>query len=281
MTRAAALLAAALWLAACAQGVPPGGRQALDDSVLGPPAGRLAQVAPGETLVITYGGGTRAIGAGVRRDGAAAPATQAPRSSSGTGFVISREGVIVTNAHVVTACARVALLDGTPLRVVASDAQRDLALLRAERSFPMALPLRGEAPAELGETVLILGFPFGQSLGTGLTVTNGIVTGMTGLGGDRRRFQTNAAIQPGSSGGPVLDAQGRVIGIANSRLDDLAILGRTGALPQGVNFAVRVEELAALLAENRISAAGTPRPAQARSMAAVAAPAVLQVRCET
>ena len=140
---------------------------------------------------------------------------------------------------------------------------------------------RGGQPAELGEAVLVLGFPFGQTLGTGLTVTNGIVTGMTGLGGDPRRFQTNAAIQPGSSGGPVLDEQGRVIGIATSRLDDLAILGRTGALPQGVNFAVRAEELAALLAEARLAAAPDfTRGAATRSIAAAAAPAVVQIRCE-
>lgn len=291
MIRAAALLAA-LALAACAPALQDGGWQRLDDSAIGSPAARLAEVRPGDTLVIAYGGGTRAIGAQVRRDGpppggpGPAPggpaAPRAGRGSSGTGFVIARAGLIATNAHVVAGCARVALLDGTPLTVLATDDSRDLALLRAARDFPVALPLRADAPAELGESVLILGFPFGQTLGTGLTVTNGIVTGMTGLGGDRRRFQTNAAIQPGSSGGPVLDEQGRVIGIANSRLDDLAILGRTGALPQGVNFAVRVEELAALLAEHRLVAVPDfTRGAATRSIAAAAAPAVLQVRCET
>lgn len=288
MIRAAALAAAA-WLAACAPTAQEGGWQRLDDSAIGSPAARLAEVRPGDTLVIAYGGGTRAIGAQVRRDGPAAgfapapapPAPRAGRGSSGTGFVIARAGLIASNAHVVDGCARITLVDGTPLTVLVADDRRDLALLRAARDFPAALPLRAETPAELGEPVLILGFPFGQTLGTGLTVTNGIVTGMTGLGGDRRRFQTNAAIQPGSSGGPVLDEQGRVIGIANSRLDDLAILGRTGALPQGVNFAVRAEELAALLAENRLSAAtDATHAAAARSIAAAAAPAVLQVRCE-
>jgi S1-C subfamily serine protease len=290
MRRLAALLAA-LALAACVPTMHQAGWQRLDDSAIGSPAARLAEVQPGDTLVIAYGGGTRAIGAQVRRDGpmpgglgpapGGPPAPRAGRGSSGTGFVIARAGLIASNAHVIAGCARITLVDGTPLTVLAADDRRDLALLRAAREFPVALPLRAEAPAELGESVLILGFPFGQTLGTGLTVTNGIVTGMTGLGGDRRRFQTNAAIQPGSSGGPVLDEQGRVIGIANSRLDDLAILGRTGALPQGVNFAVRAEELAALLAENRLAA--TPdatRAAAARSIAAAAAPAVLQLRCE-
>jgi S1-C subfamily serine protease len=291
MIRAAALLAAAL-LGACAPSAQDGVWQRLDDSAIGPPAARLAEVRPGDTLVIAYGGGTRAISAEIRRDGPLpgpvpaprGPAGQAPaaRGSSGTGFVLARDGLIATNAHVVAGCARVALVDGTPLTVLVADERRDLALLRAPRDFPVALPLRAETPAELGESVLILGFPFGQTLGTGLTVTNGIVTGMTGLGGDRRRFQTNAAIQPGSSGGPVLDEQGRVIGIANSRLDDLAILGRTGALPQGVNFAVRAEELAALLSEQRLTAAPDfTRGTATRSIAAAAAPAVLQVRCET
>jgi S1-C subfamily serine protease len=297
----AALLALAL--AGCSPAVRDPGWQRLDDSAIGSPAARLGQASPGDTLVIAYGGGTRAIGAEIRRDGpetgpAPGPAgigpgrlgpapgpgglAGGPRSSSGTGFVVAREGLIVTNAHVIAGCRRVSLPDGTPLRVVRSDERRDLALLRAERAFPVSLPLREASPAELGEAVLILGFPFGQTLGTGLTVTNGIVTGMTGLGGDARRFQTNAAIQPGSSGGPVLDEQGRVIGIANSRLDDLAILGRTGALPQGVNFAVRAEELAALLAEARLAAAPDfTRGAATRSIAAAAAAAVLQVRCET
>jgi S1-C subfamily serine protease len=297
MRRAAALLLA-LGLAACAAPAPEGGWLRLDDSAIGSPAARLAEVRPGETLVITYGGGIRAVAATVRRDGPVVvvpvpgpqggpvppvppPGPPPARSSSGTGFVIARDGLIATNAHVVAACARVTLGDGTPLSVLRADAGRDLAILRAARSFPVALPLRSGQPAELGEAVLVLGFPFGQTLGTGLTVTNGIVTGMTGLGGDPRRFQTNAAIQPGSSGGPVLDEQGRVIGIATSRLDDLAILGRTGALPQGVNFAVRAEELAALLAEARLAAAPDfTRGAATRSIAAAAAPAVVQIRCE-
>ncbi len=98
-------------------------------------------------------------------------------------------------------CAHILLADGTPARLVRADAGRDLALLRADRSFPLALPLRSGQPAELGEAVLVLGFRFGQTLGTGLTVTNGIVTGMTERPAAMRRFETNAAIQPGSSGG--------------------------------------------------------------------------------
>jgi serine protease Do len=144
-----------------------------------------------------------------------------PRSftvpSQGTGFVISEEGLIVTNSHVVADVEKIEVVfsDGTrsEAEVVGSDPKTDIALLRAtaEREY-VALAL-GDSDALLpGDWVVAIGNPFGL----GHTVTAGIVSAMgrdIGAGPYDDFIQTDAAINPGNSGGPLLDLAGRVIGI--------------------------------------------------------------------
>lgn len=215
----------------------------------------------------------------------APPPASAPRRGrpigTGTAFAVTTDGLAVTNAHVVEACAAVADADGRLLRVVARDRQADLALLATSRRFASIVRFRDHSRVELGEPVLVFGFPYGQALGTGLNVTNGIVTGLTGPGGDASRFQMNAAVQPGNSGGPVVDEAGRLLGVAFGRLDDLAVLRATGSLPQGINFAIRAAEVERFLIRNGVTpargmaAAGTGP----RAVSAAVAPAVFQVVC--
>ncbi|WP_198375459.1 S1C family serine protease, partial [Neoroseomonas rubea] len=215
------------------------------------------------------------------------PAAPAPRDrggraiGTGSAFAVSANGLALTNAHVIQGCAQVVDERGRTMRVVAADRRRDLALIDAARPFPSVVRFRPQAGVDLGETVLVFGFPYGQALGTGLNVTNGIVTGLAGPGGDTSRFQMNAAVQPGNSGGPAVDDAGLLLGVAVGRLNDIAVLRATGSLPQGVNFAIRAAEVEGFLAEHGV------RPARgagaggtgARAVSASVGPAVFQILC--
>lgn len=200
---------------------------------------------------------------------------------SGSAFAVTTNGLAVTNAHVVQGCRTVVDERGRQVRVVAVDRRRDLALIDAGRRFDSVVRFRTQAAVDLGETVLVFGFPYGQALGTGINVTNGIVTGLAGPGGDASRFQMNAAVQPGNSGGPAVDDAGRLLGVAVGRLNDLAVLRATGSLPQGINFAIRASEVERFLSERGVqpergsAAEGTG----ARAVSAAIAPAVFQVLC--
>jgi len=209
------------------------------------------------------------------------PRGRAGRSiGTGSAFAITANGLAVTNAHVVQGCAQVVDEQGRAVRVVATDRRRDLALIDTGRGFSSVVRFRPRAAVDLGETVLVFGFPYGQALGTGINVTNGIVTGLAGPGGDFSRFQMNAAVQPGNSGGPAVDDAGLLLGVAVGRLNDMAVLRATGSLPQGVNFAIRAEEVERFLAEQNVRPArGAQGGTGARAVSANVAPAVFQVLC--
>ncbi len=81
----------------------------------------------------------------------------------------------------------------------------------------------------------------------------GNVTALAGLRDDSRSIQISAPIQPGNSGGPVLDDAGRLIGVVVAKIDDLAVAKRTGSLPQNINFAIRASTLMNFLDANAIS----------------------------
>jgi S1-C subfamily serine protease len=142
-----------------------------------------------------------------------------------------------------------------PLRLLKSDPANDIALLQVlpaeDGDSPSLTSLaigRSEGP-QLGEGVVTLGYPLSGILGDSPHVSNGIVSAVEGIGGDPRFLQVDLAVQPGNSGGPLLDSGGRVIGVVSSRLADLPVLEATGALPQNVNFALKVDYLLPLVGE--------------------------------
>jgi serine protease Do len=157
--------------------------------------------------------------------------------SLGSGVIVSRDGYIVTNAHVVDGATdvKVSLSDKReyPARVVGKDSKTDLAVLKIEQAGVPALSFGDSSKVLVGDLVLALGNPFG----VGQTVTMGIVsaTGRGGLGIEQYEdfIQTDAAINPGNSGGALVNAQGELIGI------NTAILSRSGG-NQGVGFAIPV-----------------------------------------
>jgi putative serine protease PepD len=176
-------------------------------------------------------------------------ADTAEGQATGSGFVVSGDGLIVTNAHVVDGASRVQVKIGTSnaalaAEVVGVDASRDLALLKADASNLKALALGDASSVSVGDATYAIGNPYGLDH----TLTTGIVSalnrqlqapdGATITGA----IQTDAALNPGNSGGPLLDGSGRVIGV-NAQIAS----GSGGNV--GIGFAIPAATVKAFLAE--------------------------------
>lgn len=178
---------------------------------------------------------------------AAQPAQPNPqaRVASGTGFVVARDRVL-TNHHVIDGCNRILVrtADGRTLAATPParvDAQRDLALLTVPGDPGPVLSFRSN-PVRRGEGVVTYGFPLAGLLSSGPTLTTGEISALAGLQDNQTQFQISAPVQPGNSGGPLLDRQGHVVGVIVSKLNAQRIAQRTGDIPQNVNFAVKGNE---------------------------------------
>ena len=166
--------------------------------------------------------------------------------SVGSGVIVTAQGRILTNAHVVAGAetVRVTLSDGTELdaKVVGADKQSDLAVLQLEGDLPTLrpIPMGDSSQLRLGEFVLAIGNPFG----VGQAVTMGIVSakGRAALGMiDYEDFiQTDAAINPGNSGGALVDLDGKLVGI------NTAIVSRSGGY-EGIGFAIPIDMAAPIM----------------------------------
>jgi S1-C subfamily serine protease len=182
------------------------------------------------------------VGATAPEPGSAPP--KGPRSvdKAGTGFVISASGHVVTNQHVVEGCGDiVGNLSGeapVKLRLVSSDETNDLALLQAPGSFKEMATIRDKA-IHPGDSVVAIGYPYHGLLTSDFTVTTGIVSSLSGVLNDTRYLQISAAVQPGNSGGPLLDSGGEVVGMVAAKLDALKFAKATGNIPENINFAIK------------------------------------------
>lgn len=165
------------------------------------------------------------------------PERQEPVSSLGSGVIVSAEGYILTNHHVVDGAdeIEVALTDGRKAnaKVVGSDPETDLAVLKVSLKELPAITLGRLENVKVGDVVLAIGNPFG----VGQTVTMGIVSALgrshLGINTFENFIQTDAAINPGNSGGALVDAQGNLLGI------NTAIYSRSGG-SLGIGFAIPV-----------------------------------------
>ncbi len=160
------------------------------------------------------------------------------RSGAGSGVILSSDGYVVTNHHVIAGARKITiyLTDKRKFKaeVVGTDPQTDIALLRVQTENLPKIALGNAESIEVGDIVLALGNPFG----VGQTVTMGIIgaTGRGNLGIERYEnfIQTDAAINPGNSGGALVNTRGELIGI------NTAIISRSGGGNQGVGFAVPI-----------------------------------------
>jgi TPR repeat protein len=190
---------------------------------------------------------------------ATAPADDNPKIT-GTGFLITRNGYLVTNHHVVKDTRKVrvqtaaGLLDAAVVRV---DAASDLALLKVNGTFD-ALPVVSSRSARLGATVATVGFPNTGLQGFEPKLSKGDISSLAGVQDDVRYFQISVPVQPGNSGGPLVDEHGNVVGVVSAQLSQKAALESTGTLAQSVNYAVKSSYLLSFLEAVPEVSAGMP-----------------------
>jgi S1-C subfamily serine protease len=161
--------------------------------------------------------------------------------SSGTGFFITEDGYLITNEHVAASEAQVRLVTREGLisaKVVKVDAANDLALLKAEGKFA-ALPVAASRTMKLGSTVATVGFPNIGLQGFAPTFARRKIGPLSGPQDDARYFQISVPVQPGNSGGALVDERGNVIGVLSAMLSMKAALATSGAFPQNVSYAVK------------------------------------------
>lgn len=182
----------------------------------------------------------------------AAPSTVDENESGGfgTGFLVSSSGEYITNSHVVDGCKGFSIA-GQEASLVAKDEAFDLALLRVGKATDATPAQFANKPARLNSDVTVIGYPLPDILG-GLNVTRGAVTSLKGIGGDGVRMQISAPVQPGNSGGPVVNAAGQIVGVVVSKLDAQLVQEVIGDIPQNVNFAIRAEIAKLFLYQNGV-----------------------------
>jgi S1-C subfamily serine protease len=169
--------------------------------------------------------------------------------SSGTGFFITEDGYLITNEHVAGKGAQVRLVTAAGLlsaKVVKVDAGNDLALLKAEGKFS-ALPVAASRAVKLGSTVATVGFPNIGLQGFAPKLAKGEIASLSGAGDDARYFQISVPVQPGNSGGALVDEHGNVVGVVAAKLSASAAFKATGALPENVNYAIKSSYLLSFL----------------------------------
>jgi hypothetical protein len=137
-------------------------------------------------------------------------------ASSGTGFYVSNTGHIISNHHVVEGCNTVKLtFKGKEVTadVLAVDKMNDLAILKADLTPSKVYSVATE-DASLLEDIIIAGYPLGKKVSAAIKTSKGSITALAGYGDNYSEFQTDAALNQGNSGGPIMDQKGNVVGVA-------------------------------------------------------------------
>lgn len=199
-------------------------------------------------------------------------------SASGSGFAVTST-LIVTNAHLAKGCIRIVVIDRGPARLRAIDGRNDLALLEVPESATAATLSQGKL--RQGDSVTVVGYPLQGLLASGPQVTAGNVTALAGLANDTGLFQISAPVQPGNSGGPVLDASGNVVGVVVSKLNALKAAAITGDVPQNINFAVSLLSLRNFLDAHDVPYRSAPstRKLATSDVAEIAKPYTAYIEC--
>ena len=170
-----------------------------------------------------------------------AASTRGGRRATGSGFFVTHDGHFVTNHHVIENAKRIVVKTHAgvfPATIVRVDSVNDLAVLKVSGTFA-ALPVHGSGGLKLADRVATVGYPNPELQGVAAKYSSGEVASLTGACDDPRYIQISVPIQPGNSGGPLMDAAGRVIGVVAARLDKAYAADEISDLPENVNYAVK------------------------------------------
>ncbi len=176
-----------------------------------------------------------------RADASPESLREAQLTARGIGFFISTDGYVIANEHVVHGATEVRLLTAagsSGARVVKVDAANDLALIKVEGKFK-ALSVVSSCSVKLGATVATVGFQNIGSQGFALKLAKGEIAALSGAGNDARYFQISLPVQPGNSGGAMVDERGNVVGVVSAKLNAQTAFQSTEALLESVNYAVK------------------------------------------
>ena len=182
-----------------------------------------------------------------KRKSKSKPGEQQP-SSTGTGFVVTKDGVIATAEHVVDSCNKIEV-DNLEASIVVADKKNDMALIKVNKTYTDIASIKTRAP-KLGVPVRVFGYPLSYQLSSiHVNVSSGTVNSLAGFGDDTSRFRYDASSQPGNSGGPIVNNKGRVIGVVSAVMknDKDSDINR-----QNVNIGVKSSLLVNLMDSKRI-----------------------------
>ena len=169
-------------------------------------------------------------------------------ASSGTGFFVSKTGHIITNHHVIDGCNNVMLtFNGKEVKAntLASDKKNDLAILKAKVSPSKVYPISNE-DVSLLEDVIIAGYPLGKKVSAAIKTSKGSITALAGFGDNYSEFQTDAALNQGNSGGPIMNQKGNVVGVA------VANYGKKSGV-ESFNFGIKASILKTFASSNGLN----------------------------
>ena len=175
-------------------------------------------------------------------------------ASSGSGFFVTKGGYLISNNHVVDSCneVRVHYLGKVYKSVViANDRSNDLSLIKTNIT-PNKIFYLSNDDVGLMEEIYVSGFPFGKEISSSIKVTKGIVSALVGIGDNYSNIQIDASIQPGSSGGPIVNSKGALIGVAVAKLDYAKIIEKFDTIPEDTNFGIKSSVVKSFLSANNI-----------------------------
>jgi len=176
--------------------------------------------------------------------------------SVGTGFFVSSKGHIITNFHVVRNSNSIKFLyndDEVDAKLIESDQQLDLALLKSKVKNKNYIKFSNKSPQK-AQNILVAGFPFGKAISSDLKITGGIINSLKGGGNDTTRLQIDATVNPGNSGGPIVDkVNGSLVGVAVAKLNKDFTKEVFGAEGENTNYGIKASQVRDFLESNNIS----------------------------